>query len=101
MLERDEKGRFLKGHGATRQGSPNKTKKALEERILELVEGNIDQVRADLKKLSPRDRVRAITDLLKFTLPAKRAVDSNINIDSLTEEQAERILETLLTKHGL
>ncbi len=101
MAERDEKGRFKKGHGATRTGSPNKSKKALEERVLELVENNLDQIKKDLLLLSSKDRVKAITDLMKYTLPAKRAVDSTINIDALSDEQANRILETLLNKHGI
>lgn len=98
---RDEKGRFVKGNETTRRGIPNKSKKALEDRVLELVEGNIDQVKKDLKKLSPKERVRAITDLMKYTLPAKRAVDSTINIENLSEEQADRILNLILEKHEI
>ena len=98
MADRDEKGRFLKGNGSTRRGSPNKAKKALEERVIELVEGNIGRVKADLKKLSSRDRVRVITDLMKFVLPAKRAVDSMINIENLTDDQLDRVINDILEK---
>jgi hypothetical protein len=97
-IARDEKGHFLPGHGATRTGRPNKAKKALEERILAIVEGNIAQVRRDLKGLDPKDRVRAITDLLKYVMPAKRAVDSTVNIESILEQSPEQVVDLVLQK---
>jgi len=100
MAERDEKGRFVKGNGTTRKGSPNKSKKVLEERVHELVEGNIAQIKKDLKGLKPRDMVRAISDLMKYVLPAKRAVDSTINIENLSDEHLDRIISELLHKQG-
>lgn len=101
MPDRDEKGRFKPGHTVTRKDSPNRAKKSLEEAVFNLVEGNMALVTKDLKKLKPKDRIRAITDLMKYVLPAKRSVDSNIHIDNLSEEQADRILEEILAKHEL
>lgn len=101
MPNRDDKGRFTSGNKGRPKGTQNKAKKGLEEAVRDLVEGNLALVTKDLKKLKPRERVRAITDLMKFALPAKRAVDSNVHIDGLSEEQADRILEELLAKYEL
>ncbi len=98
MPNRDDKGRFTSGNKGRPKGTQNKAKKGVEEAVLEIVEGNLDKVMRDLKKLSPRDRVRAITDLLKYVLPAKRAIDSTVHIDGLSEDQANRILEEILAK---
>ena len=98
MAERDVQGRFTKGNGTTRKGSPNKAKKALEERVRELVEGNIALIKKDLKSLKPKDRIKAITDLMKYVLPAKRTVDSTINIENLNEEHLDRIINEILIK---
>lgn len=96
---RDHKGRFLPGNKVTRTGSPNRTKKDLEQRVKELVEGNITRVKRDIKTMKPRERVRAIVDLMKYVLPAKRAVDSSILIENLSDDQLDRIIEEILLKH--
>lgn len=96
---RNDKGRFLPGNKVTRTGSPNRTKKDLEQRVKQLVEGNIAQVKRDLKAMKPRERVRAIVDLMRYVLPAKRAVDSSILIENLSDEHLDRIIEEILHKH--
>lgn len=101
MAERDKKGRFVKGNGTTRKGSPNKAKKDFIELVEKLVFEDWDTLLADMLKLEPKDRIRIKADLIKYILPSKKAVDSNISIDGLTDEQADRILETLMNKHGL
>ena len=48
-----------------------------------------------LKCISKRE------EIFGYGAPSKRAIDSTVHIDNLTEEQADRILEEILAKHEL
>jgi hypothetical protein len=72
--------------------------------VEKLVFDDWKQVKLDMKSLDPRDRMRIKADLIKYVLPAKRAVDSTINIEAILErspeEVADYILEKLMEKQG-
>jgi hypothetical protein len=55
------------------KGSKNKTTIEIREQIQFLVEDNLDLLNEDLKKLEPRDRIKAVIDLAKFILPTLKA----------------------------
>lgn len=54
--------------------------------IAEIVKGNMNKVKEDLTKLTPKDRVDAIAKLLPYVVP--RMVDANITETTLTPEEA-------------
>ena len=96
---RDEKGRFQSGNPGRKTGARNRTKKDLEALVKALVEGNMSQIKRDLKNLKPRERVRAITELMKYCIPQKRDVNSNVRFEQLTDQQLDQVLTWIQENH--
>lgn len=69
------------------KGSENKVTQAMKERIQLLFDENFDQLQEDIKGLEPKDRVKAITDLLPYLL----AKNNNTNI-STNEQQVIKLI---------
>ena len=76
-------------------GTPNKITSDFRERINLLIETNFDTIQSDLTALEPKDRLFFIDKLLKYCLPTLSAVDSNINIDNLTDDQIQQIINSI------
>jgi len=93
---------FTQGNNLGRgrkQGSINKTTLSIKENYQKLVENNIEQLDADLKALSPRDRIKAIIELSKFIIPTLKQIDAEVNtttdvswLDHYTEQELEKLL---------
>jgi hypothetical protein len=69
---------FESGHkklGGRKKGTPNKMTANIRTKLEEILEGQTDTIEADLKELSPKDRVRAYTELLKYVLPVKKDIE--------------------------
>lgn len=80
---------FEKGHtkkGGRKKGTPNAVTANVQNGIAEIVNGNIDTLREDLKKMNPKDRVDAIAKLLPYVVPRK--VEADINETTMTPEEA-------------
>ena len=63
-------------------GSKNKSNIKVREAFEQLVLGNLEQIKKDLKQLEPKDRIKSITDLAKFVLPTLRSTDLVIDNES-------------------
>jgi hypothetical protein len=81
-------------------GSLNVSTATIKNNLQMLVENNLDTLDADLKALSPKDRIKAITDLCKFILPTLKQVDAEVTnttdltfLDAFTETQLQILLE--------
>lgn len=60
-------------------GVPNKDTVAIRDAFKSLIECNLGQLKEDLEKLKPAERIRAITELSKFCVPTLKAVDFTDN----------------------
>tara|TARA_R110000782_G_scaffold10766_2_gene33366 strand:+ start:71 stop:373 length:303 start_codon:yes stop_codon:yes gene_type:complete len=84
-----------------KKGSPNKNTKGIKDNLQLLIESNILTLDADLRALTPKDRVNAIINLSKFILPTLKAIDSEVEIksgdttflDAFTENELEILLK--------
>ena len=95
---------FAQGNNLGRgrkQGSFNKTTLSIKENYQKLIENNIDLLDADLKALSPRDRIKAIIELSKFIIPTLKQVDAEVNtttdvswLNDWTEEELTKLLNS-------
>ncbi|MGO4819516.1 hypothetical protein [Flavobacterium sp. W22_SRS_FP1] len=81
-------------------GSKNVSTASIKQNLQRLVEDNLSTLDADLKSLSPRDRVKAITDLCKFIVPTLKQVDAEVTtandltwLDSFSEEELTKLLK--------
>jgi len=87
------------------QGSKNKANQTIKESFLSLVENNLEQLDRDIKSLTAKDRIKAITELSRFLIPTIKQIDIDAEmgskadlgwLDSFTEEE----LQTLLNKEN-
>ena len=77
------------------KGSPNKATTSLRAFVAELIDGNRKQIQKDLKKLQPRERLQIIEKLMAYVLPKQTAISGEIDLNSLTDEQLNTIVERL------
>lgn len=78
---------------SSRAGKPNKATADLRESIGILLKENLDQLREDLAKMQPRDRVAAYIQLAKFILPRLQAIDHTTAGNPMGREVIIRMLD--------
>lgn len=87
---------FAKGHkkiGGRQAGTPNRRKAQIQERILYIIETNIETIQNDLEKMDPCERLRFIVALIPYVLPKQQSIAFNEEQQKAVEKQA--ILEAL------
>lgn len=62
--------------GGRKKGSENKETKKIREWIGKFLENNLDQLENDIKSLEPKDRVKAIGDLMEYAVPKLARVEN-------------------------
>lgn len=80
-------------------GSQNKTTISIKQNFQKLIEDNLELLDSDLKALTPKDRIRAITELAKFVVPTMKQVEAEVtSVNDLTwlDRFSENDLQKLL-----
>lgn len=80
-------------------GSQNKTTISIKQNFQKLIEDNLELLDSDLKALTPKDRIRAITELAKFVVPTMKQVEAEVtSVNDLTwlDQFSENDLQKLL-----
>lgn len=90
----DGKGRL----GGRVKGTPNKTTQTTKEWIQAILDDNQEQIREDLKKLAPKDRVNALLGLLPYVVPKQASTAATVAIERLTEDEISSMAGFILTK---
>ena len=73
--------------GGRQKGTPNKTTQSVKEFIQAILDDNQEQLREDLKNLSPKDRVNAILGLLPYVLPKQQATTATLAVERLSDDE--------------
>ena len=73
------------------KGSKNKVTKDIKDRLLKLVDDNMDDLQNDLDYLDHKDRVNAIIQLIQYTTPKLKTVDATVT--AVTELSPSKIAE--------
>ena len=83
--------------GGRRKGTANVKTKALRQAIQDILDNNVEQYQEDLNAMSPKDRVNAINNLMKFSLPQLKAQDIKLDasVNGVDEDVVSDILEGL------
>lgn len=79
-----EKGRTKTGGRA--KGTPNAVTASVQGGIAEIVNGNLDRLRADLEAMTPKERADVIAKLLPYVVP--RRMEAKITETAMTPEEA-------------
>lgn len=77
MVEKDSKGRFVKGHkkvGGNKKGYTNKITKELRSLVKDYSVENFENFQKMMGELEPDEYVKAYISLLKFNIPALQSV---------------------------
>jgi hypothetical protein len=78
--------------GGRTKGTPNRVTTDLRTWINELLDSNREQIIKDLKQLEPQQRVMFFEKLLCYSLPKLQSVEAKIELNSLTDEQLDKII---------
>lgn len=72
--------KFKKGKpktGGRAKGTPNKTTEQLRSMVMDFVSDNMANIQKDFDQLQPRERIKVISDMMKFVLPTLRAMEKH------------------------
>lgn len=72
--------------GGRTKGSRNKSTEIVKKNVALLLENNIQVVQEDLDQMTPRDRVNALLQFMKFLIPTQKAIE----IEDITQEEADQ-----------
>ena len=90
---------MAKGHktGGREKGTPNKITADLRERIHDFLSENWQFIQDDFKKLDPKDRLFFYEKLLQYGLPKLQSTELISNIEQLSDQQLDFIINELKT----
>lgn len=80
------------------KGTPNKVTSNIKDWLSELIDKNRMQIEKDLKALEPKERLQMLEKLMGYIVPKMQAVQADVSIDRLTEEQVGDVVDKLLNK---
>lgn len=80
--------------GGRTKGTPNRTTAETKQLLQNVLSKQIDSLQTTLNKLSPLDRVNALSKLLPYILPKQQDIAIN-GTEFLTESERERRIEEL------
>jgi hypothetical protein len=74
------------------KGTPNKVTSSLRDWIIELIDGNRNEVEKDLKKMEPKDRLIILERLIQYVVPKQQSFSIEAQIQA-EYEQLKKLLE--------
>lgn len=77
------------------KGTPNKATSDLRGWVNNFIESQTEQIQKDWKLLEPKDRIILFERLLKYSLPTLQATSLTTDIEKLTDEQLDQIINEL------
>lgn len=78
------------------KGTKSKATAELKERISSFLDGNFETLIRDFKKLEPKDRLMFYEKLLKYALPTMQSTKADIQLEKLSDEQLDIIINKLI-----
>lgn len=80
------------------KGKPNKITADLRTRINDFLNENWDTLQKDFEKLEPKDRLQFYEKLLQYGLPKLQSTEITTELERLTDEQLDYMVETILQR---
>lgn len=82
---------FQKGQGGRKKGIPNQITAEVKEKLKQIIELNIDELKKVHGRLTPSERISFISSTLKYIMPTLRQVDTTIDVVSELEGQLNEL----------
>jgi hypothetical protein len=82
------------------KGTPNRTTTEIKELMNEFVSKNLDDLQQQYDELPAREKLQFFERVLKYVIPQQRDVTQNIDVNNLTEEQMDDLIDKILAKDG-
>lgn len=80
------------------KGKPNKITGEMRSWIQQLINDNKEQLEKDIQALEPKVRWQIIERLLNYCIPKQSAVDADVKLSALTDEQLEQIVVQIINE---
>ena len=77
------------------KGTPNKVTADLRAKINEIVDKQVDLINDDLEALEPKERLMIVEKLLSYCLPKLQAQSFDIDLNTLSDEQLDQVINHL------
>lgn len=77
-------------------GTPNKATKDLRQWINRFIDSQTEQIQKDWQQLEPKDRIVMFERLLKYALPTLQATSLTTDLEKLSDEDLDRIVNEIL-----
>ena len=87
----DGKGRL----GGRAKGTPNRITASVKGWIFQVIDKNRLQMEKDIEALEPKDRLQVLEKLMQYVIPRQQSVSANLDINKLSEEQLNTLVEEL------
>ncbi|CEN33606.1 hypothetical protein [Capnocytophaga cynodegmi] len=81
--------------GGRKKGTPNKATNDMRKWLKSFLDQNQEQIEKDFKALEPKERIQAFERLLQYTLPKMQTLGANIELEALSEDNLNTIIENL------
>ncbi len=79
-------------------GTPNKATSKAKDWLLSFLDEDTDLAQSDWGKLEAKDRWQLRAKLYDYITPRMKQTDLKIDVDSMTDEQVERLVNEILSQ---
>lgn len=80
------------------KGRPNKITSEMKGWIQQLINNNRERLEGDLQALEPKERWQVVERLLNYCIPKQSAIDGDLKMNMLTDEQLDTIINQLINQ---
>ncbi len=90
-----EKGHTNNPNGRPK-GRPNKITQDTRAWLSAVIDKNRRQMERDLKALEPKERLQIFERLMQYVIPKQQATTATVDLERLTDEQVNQVINTII-----
>lgn len=90
-----EKGHTNNPNGRPK-GRPNKITQDTRAWLSAVIDKNRRQMERDLKALEPKERLQILERLMQYVIPKQQATATTVDLERLTDEQVNQVINTII-----
>ena len=90
-----EKGHTNNPNGRPK-GRPNKITQDTRAWLSAVIDKNRRRMERDLKALEPKERLQILERLMQYVIPKQQATAATVDLERLTDEQVNQVINTII-----